>query len=221
MEQRLQQAEEEKMQYLEELNAALQEHREILAERDEARRKATSIQDELEWSRTQLEERDQLYTRALGKYDDLQMEYHRKCRLLEQANSRVERQATKLSELGDCLDRERQVSEQLQECIESRDAMVENIRLELDAERQQATHHRSSAADQQSLQGIMEYIKTTSNEKIELLKKQLSDKEKELETSHKNVIRLENELRSYQEQCTSPNVSNSNCIEMCLNMFLL
>ncbi len=192
---------------MEERNIAVQERCDARTGCEEARRKAASIQDELEWSITRLEEREVLHTQALSKYDDLQVEYFKKCRLLQQANGRVEQKATKLCQLEDLLDKERQESERLQEQIESRDAMVENIRLELDAERQQASHHQSTSADQQTLQDIMKYIQTTTSERIQHLKKQLSDKEKELEASHKNVLRLENRLKLLEEQGVSQSVS--------------
>lgn len=207
VEQRLQQAEQEKRQYLEERDVAAQKHREALAECEEARRKAASVQDELEWSITRLEERERLHAQALRKYDGLQEEYYRKCHLLQQANKQVDQKTTKISQLVDEFKQARQESKRLQELIESRDAMVENIRLELNAERQQASRHQSSAADQQSLQGIMEYIQTTNREQIQHLKEQLSSKEKELEASHKNVLRLETRLKSFQDQGASQSVS--------------
>ncbi len=200
IEQRLRQAEQEKRQYLHERDIAVQERDIVLAELDEAKREVVSIQDKIEWSETRLESSQDLHSRALRKYDDLQVECNRIRHLLQQANEQLEQKTTKLDELGDQLNREQQETAGLRKLVESRDGVVENIQLELKAERRQASHRQSSAADQQSLQGISEYIRTTASEQIEHLKKQLSDKDKELEASQEKVFKLENQLRSLREQ---------------------
>lgn len=185
------------LQYIEERDRALGQRDEAVTECEDMKRQMINTRDELEWSETRLAERQRQQTLALAKYDDLQVEYSRKSHLLRQANQRVEAMTNKIEDLNEQLDSEREEVQQLRELMDNSDKRIEEL---LDAACQQPNHQQSSAADQESLQGIMDYIRKTTSEQIELLKKQLLDREKELVASRERVAMLENELSLLREQ---------------------
>ena len=197
VEQRLRLAEQERVEALEQRDLAITTSTQA---QDEAKREVIAVRDELEWKETRLAEKEEQYSRVLGKYDDLEVDYNRISNLLQyaneelsRANEEAEQKTTKLDAIQDRLENKEAEVRRLAQTVSERDQRIDDLSVRLATAQSTASHQQQpSAADQLSLLG---FIHKASSEQIEQLKKQLSDKEKELEASQQEVARLERALQ--------------------------